>query len=144
MADKPRAEKVGPGTLTLGETGSDMDISCQVSAVTLEPDKDEDDPINLLCGESVSGAIEYSWKLNATILQDWSSEGINKWSLDNAGETVEFEFSPRTDGPVITGELVVDPLAIGGDVGSKPNSEVEWNLVGSPTWDDDGDGDGDD
>src|SRR5699024_7374506 len=92
------------------------------------------DPIPVLCGSEVPGAIRYKWAMKATILQDWSPEGINKWSLENAGKQMPFTFTPKTNGPTITGTLVVDPLAIGGDVGTKPTSEVEWTLAGAPQW----------
>lgn len=127
-------EKVGPGTLTIGEIGTEQDISCRVSSILLEPEKDQDDAIPVLCGDNVPGAIRYTWQMTATILQDWSPEGINKWSLTNAGVELPYTFVPKTLGPTITGTLVVDPLAIGGTVGSKPTSEVEWTLVGQPVW----------
>ena len=133
MADVVTTEKVGPGTLTIGEGGTEQDISCRVSSIVLEPDKDEDDPIPVLCGNEVPGAIRYKWAMKATILQDWSPEGINKWSLQNAGTQLPFTFTPNSAaGFEVSGEVVIRPATIGGDVDTENTSEVEWSLPKRP------------
>ncbi|MCQ4120406.1 hypothetical protein [Rhodococcus tibetensis] len=128
-----KSYKMGPGTLSLGEVGTVIDISCQITAAQLVPDKNADDDLPTLCGDVLPGEITYSWSLNATIVQDLTEGGINLWSLTNAGVQVPFKFTPSTAvGQEFTGILTVDPLAIGGDVKTKPTAEVEWALVGPP------------
>ncbi|MFC9895039.1 hypothetical protein ACFVMC_15245 [Nocardia sp. NPDC127579] len=128
-----KSYKMGPGTLTLGEVGTLIDISCQITSATLTPDKDKEDDLNTLCGDVVPGEVTYSWALNATIVQDLTTGGINEWSLTHAGEQVPFKFVPNTAlEKGYQGVLTVDPLAIGGDVRTRPTSDVEWSLVGQP------------
>jgi hypothetical protein len=46
---------------------------------------------------------------------------------------VPFTFAPFGDaGRSITGELVVDPLDVGGDVGKKNTSDLKWACLGEP------------
>ncbi|MBF6085297.1 hypothetical protein IU485_28410 [Nocardia cyriacigeorgica] len=130
-----RSYKMGPGTLQLGETGTQIDISCQITSARLTPDKDEDDALNTLCGDTVPGEVTYAWTLNATIVQDLAADGINAWSLTHAGEQVPFTFTPNTAlGATASGTLTVDPLAIGGDVKTRPTADVEWSVVGQPVY----------
>ncbi|WP_069160079.1 hypothetical protein [Nocardia altamirensis] len=129
-----RSFKMGPGTLTLGATGTLIDISCQITSAVLKPDKDKEDDLRTLCGDVVPGEITYSWTLNATIVQDLSTGGINEWSLTHAGEQQPFKFVPNTLlDRGFQGTLTVDPLSIGGEVKTRPTAEVEWSLVGQPT-----------
>lgn len=128
-----KSYKMGPGTLSLGEVGTLLDISCQITSAQLVPDKDSDDDLPTLCGDVLPGEITYAWSLNATIVQDLTEGGVNLWSLTHAGEQVPFKFTPSTAvGQEFTGILTVDPLAIGGEVKTKPTAEVEWALVGPP------------
>ncbi|WP_330182822.1 hypothetical protein OHB26_03665 [Nocardia sp. NBC_01503] len=125
--------KMGPGTLTLGDVGTNIDISCQITSATLSPDKNKDDDLNTLCGGVLAGEITYDWTLKATIIQDLSTNGINTWSLTHAGEQVPFKFVPNTVlDKGFQGTLTVDPLAIGGDVKTRPTADVEWSVVGQP------------
>lgn len=125
--------KMGPGTLVLGEVGSEQDISCQITTARLTPNKNQEDAVSTLCGDSIPGEVDYTWSLNATMLQDLTTGGINEWSMTNAGTEQPFTFTPNTTlGASVTGTIVVDPLAIGGDVKSRPTAEVEWSVVGQP------------
>lgn len=128
---------VGPGTLTIGETGTLLDVSCQVTEVMLSPDKDQEDAVNTLCGDSLAGDITYTFTLKGTLVQDWSPAGVNKFCHTNRGLQLPFTFTPSTaDGPTITGELIVDPIDTGGKVKSKPFAEFEFTVIGDPLWTD--------
>ncbi|WP_024794197.1 hypothetical protein [Tomitella biformata] len=126
--------KMGPGTLTIGETGTLQDMSCQITSAKLSPDKDAEDDLNVLCGDVVPGEVTYTWTLNGTLVQDLSPDGVNLWSLTNAGAQLPFTFTPSTAvGQAFAGIVTVDPLEIGGDVKTKPTADFEWSLVGQPT-----------
>lgn len=131
---------MGPGTLTVGETGSEKDFSCQLITATLTPDKDEEDDMKTLCGGTVPGAVVYTWTLEGEMIQDTliGTSSLIKWTWDQKGVTVPFTFEPATGTGLasITGNLVIDPLPLGGDVGSKPTSEFEFKVVGDPVWGD--------
>ena len=48
--------KFGPGTLTIGEVGTPIDISCQIEYASVAWDKSKDDDVQVLCGDVVPGA----------------------------------------------------------------------------------------
>lgn len=126
--------KLGPGTLKLGPTTTALDVSCQLTNAVLTPDKDTEDPVTVLCGDTIPGASTYQWKITGTALVDVSAGGMAQFTWTNQNKIVAFEFVPNTDAAAsFSGELVVDPLAIGGDSGKNMTQDFEWSLVGSPT-----------
>ena len=130
------ATKLGPGVLTIGATGTDLDMSCQVSAAKVEWDKDKEDDTPVLCGETVGGGITYSAKLTMSVLLDLSDQGMVDYTWLHKGEQHPFVFEPNTDaGKAVTGTLTVDPLDVGGDEVKKNMSvDAEWDIVGEPAW----------
>ena len=128
--------KLGPGTLTLGETGTSQDASCQLTGAVVAWDKDKADDITVLCGDVVAGGTTYSATLSGTFLQDLSADdGIVAYSWANKGLAVAFTFTPNTDaGATVTGTLIIDPIDVGStdDYGSTMTSDFEWDCVGEP------------
>ena len=127
------------GKLTLGVTP--LDISCQVTAVSVNPTENvtTDDAIHVLCGEVLpqSDTVDYSYTLSGTVLQDLATAGVVDYTWDNAGQQVTFSFTPDdslTTDPVITGTVRIIPLTIGGEVPSRPTSDFEWAIIGTPTF----------
>jgi hypothetical protein len=132
------ANKFGPGTLKLGPTATAIDYSCQVTALQVEWDKDTEDPLYVLCGETVPGGTTYSATLTGTVLQDLDGDpvsGLVFYTWANKGNVVAFEFIPNNDiGAKVTGSVVIDPLSVGGDeYAATMTSEFEWDIVGVPT-----------
>lgn len=126
---------MGPGTLTIGVSGTLIEISCQITEATLSPDKNEEDALNTLCGDVLAGDVTYTWTLKGTVVQDWSDAGINKYCHDNAGTQQPFSFIPDTaDGPTLSGTLTVDPIDFGGKVKTKPTADFEFSVQGKPVW----------
>lgn len=131
----PKADKLGPGLLTIGEAGAAIDISCRLSAARVEWDKDKEDDTPVLCGETIAGATTYTSQLAGTIAQDLSADnGIVEFSWTHKGEQFPFVFVPSTDaGKQVTGQVIVDPLQVGGDeVKKNMMSDFEWDIVGDP------------
>ena len=134
-APRRQIETLGPGSLVFGATGSVLDISCQVSNAVIEFDKDTEDDETMLCGDVIAGDRVYTAQLNFVAKQDYQLDGIIDWTWKHAGEQVPFEFIPRlTSSASVTGQVIVDPVNIGGDVKSRNNSEAEWNIVGMPAF----------
>lgn len=131
-----KVTKFGPGTLTIGEVGTLVDVSCQVISCQVEWDKDKDDDIVVLCGESVAGSTIYTASLTGEMFQDAAdAAGILAVSWTNKGTTVPFSFTPSTEaGTECAGDLVLDPLTFGSDE-PKANmtSDFTWACVGEPT-----------
>lgn len=128
-----RSTTLGPGVLEFGETGSLMDFSCQVTAVTVSVEADRDDPTPTLCGDNLVGESTYNGTLEATIVQDLERDGVVAWSWEHKGETVPVRFIPSTvAGAEVTGSVVVDPISIGGDVKVRNTSDISWAFAGEP------------
>jgi hypothetical protein len=131
------ATKLGPGTLTIGAAPpAGIDLSCQLSAAKVAWDKDKEDDTPVLCGETIAGSTTYTAKLSGTVLLDLSDGGMVDFTWDNKGEQFPFVFIPNDDaGKAVTGELIVDPLDVGGDEVKKNMSvDFEWDIVGDPVW----------
>lgn len=133
------ATKLGPGLLTIGGAPpAGLDLSCQVSAAKVEWDKDKEDDTPVLCGESVAGGVTYTAKLTASVLLDLSDAGMVDFTWDNKGGQYPFVFTPNnTAAKSVTGDVIVDPLDVGGDEVKKNMSvDIEWDIVGEPVWGD--------
>jgi hypothetical protein len=127
--------KLGPGTLTVGATGTPVDFSCQVTAARVEWNVSADDPTVVLCGDSVPGARKYDAHITATIFSDLGlATGIVEYSWAHKGESVPFEFVPATDvAQGVSGTLILDPISVGGDeAGANMTSDIDWTIVGDP------------
>ena len=128
--------KLGPGTVSIGATGTEVDFSCQVTAAHVDWEADADDPTVVLCGDSVPGARRYSSTFAGTLLSDLGlAGGIVEYSWQHKGEQLPFVFVPSTDaGKEVNGTLILDPLSVGGEeAGANMTSDFEWALVGDPT-----------
>src|SRR3954462_3445352 len=112
--------RLGPGTLTLtpdpgGTTPTPVDFSCQLANAVVSWDKDTDDDITVLCGDTVAGAATYTSTFSGAMLQDLAdAAGIVAFSWDNKGAQVGFDFTPNTAAAAtVTGIVTVDPLDVG-------------------------------
>jgi hypothetical protein len=130
------ATKLGPGKLTIGDIATGLDLSCQLSAAKVTWDKDKEDDTEVLCGETIAGGITYTAKLAMTVLLDLSDQGMVDFTWTNKGQQYPFVFEPSTaEAKAVVGELIVDPLDVGGDEVKKNMSvDAEWDCVGEPTW----------
>lgn len=135
MAIKRPIVSLGPGSLVFGATGSQLDISCQVTACKVTYDNDKEDDLPTLCGDTISGEKIYTAKLEFSLGQDLEKDGAIDWSLKNRGKEVPVAFIPK-EGEVakFAGTVVVDPIEFGGDVKKRNISDAEWDFVGMPTF----------
>jgi hypothetical protein len=127
--------KLGPGELSVGATGTETDFTCQIIGARVEWSVDADDPVQVLCGESVPGDRIYSAELTGSLYQDLGlATGIVAYSWANPGAVVPFVFVPSTTaGQAVTGELIMDPISVGGDeAGANMTSDFAWAIVGEP------------
>jgi hypothetical protein len=127
--------KLGPGTLVIGETTGEIDVSCALSAAGLSVEKEQDDPVPVLCGDYVAATAEYAASLTGTLLLDLADpDSIYYYASIHRGEQVAATFTPNTAaGMVITGIITIDPLGIEGDVRANITAEFEWAFVAYPT-----------
>lgn len=129
--------RLGPGEFTFGPTGTPMDASCQLANAVVAWEKDADDDITTLCGDTAAGSVIYTATISGTLLQDLTEEdGVVAYTWSNKGLAVDFTFTPNTAaGATVTGVVVIDPLDVGSteDYGAVMTSDFEWACVGEPT-----------
>lgn len=132
----PTVSKLGPGLLTIGPAGTEQDISCRLSAAWVKWDKDKEDDVPVLCGETIAGAATYTATLTGTFAQDLGeTTSFVEYTWANKGQTQPFVFVPSTsDGKQVEGNVTLDPIDVGGDeVKKNMMSDFEWDCVGEPT-----------
>lgn len=133
-----KTTKLGPGTLTvtIAGAGTPLDFSCQASKAKVTPAVDQADDVTMLCGDVKPGARDYTATLDVTVDQDLEDPaGFVYATWTNRGEVASVTFTPNTEtGGTVTGNVVVDPVTIGGDeAGADMTSDFTWAFVGFPT-----------
>ena len=128
---------LGPGTLTIGEIGTEIDVSCMVNGARIAAEKDEADDVKALCGSVFPGSVTYTANLSGNLNVD-SETGTGLFALSWAtpGSQHGFSFTPSTEGGTsAAGTLVVDPLDFGADAYGDPlASDFEFSIVGDVTY----------
>lgn len=129
---------LGPGTLEIGTTGSEIDISCYVNNAVIAADKSADDDRTMLCGDVLPGSVTYTYTLSGNMDSDHENGAASFFALTqaNPGSQYSYTFTPNTtEGTTAAGTLTVDPLAFGADEMGQPlQSDFEFALVGKPTY----------
>ena len=132
-----RTEVLGPGTLKVGATGTEVDASCLINNAVITWDKDEGDSTTKLCGDVRAGSTTYTAKLSGNLDTDSAdSDGLFALSINEKGTQQSFEFVPNTAAVTkAVGTLIIDPLDFGADeMGADMTSDFEWTIVGDPTF----------
>lgn len=130
--------KVGPGTLTLGESGSALAVHQQMTKCELTPAENvtTEPDIDLLDGTTIDGedTVSTKYTLAGSLLQDYSTGGVVDFTWDNNGQNVPFSFTPK-DGtaPTLTGTVRVVALKIGGEAKKRADADFSWAVIGTPT-----------
>lgn len=133
----PKTTKLGPGVLKIGETGTEIDISCNLIGARIKTNVDSEDPVTYLCGDSEPGSMTFDHELTGTLNIDVLDGAASLFDLSwtAKGETQSFTYTPFTGVVSAAGELVITPLDLGADAyGDKLNSEFTWPLVGDPVF----------
>lgn len=127
--------KTGQGKFVIGEADDITTFDSQVLSIVLEPDVSKGDSRQVLSGETAAGERTETWTITGTLFNDFGSESsLVEYCFTARGTEKPFKFTPATaSGKEISGLLVIEPIAIGGDVGETPESDFEFELVGEPT-----------
>lgn len=127
----------GPGTLQIGETGSEIDASCFVNGLRITASKDEGDSTTKLCGTVKPGKITYTYSMTGNLdIDSDNAAGLFALSQAEPGSQQPFTFTPDTETETAaSGVLVIDPMDFGADeYGDDMTSDIEWTLVGKPEY----------
>jgi hypothetical protein len=128
----------GPGTFSIGSVGTPLDLTAQVTALSVEFSEEVDDSVPTLSGESLEGEATYPATLTGTLIQDLTDAGMFDYTWTNKGSIVPFTFTPSTAaGRSVTGSVRVAPLNLGGDVKKKNTTDFTWTVIGDPVLGDD-------
>jgi hypothetical protein len=129
----PTVRKLGPGVLSVGAAGSPLDISNRCTSVTVKWGVKTEDDVLTLAGTTESGDRTYTATLEANVYQDDLTDGgIIDYTWTNKGTVQPAVYTPYTGGKSITGDVVIDPIDVGGEVGKKNKSDIKWAFVGEP------------
>lgn len=134
---EPDVFNLGPGTLTIGQTATPIDISCLVNNAVIAADKEQGDSTTKLCGTVRPGSVSYTYTLSGNMDTDVAdAAGFFALSQTQAGKELDYVFTPSTEaGTTATGKLTVDPLDFGGDTtGETMVSDFEFALTGAPVY----------
>lgn len=132
-----KSTKLGPGTLSLGDTGSATEFGGQVTNMRITNSVDEEDNIPVLSGEELAGDETYGFELAGTLIQDYETGNLLEWCHENRGKEVPFTFVPNTEAArAIRGRVKVRPVDIGGDVKKTNTSDFTFKGVGDYSFSD--------
>lgn len=135
---QPGVAQFGPGTLTIGATGSEIDASVLLNKCTISATKDQSDPTTKLSGAVRAGKVSYRYEMTGNVDVDiaTSAGGLFALSQSAPGSEQPFKFTPSTAaGTAAAGTLVIDPLDFGADeYGADMTSDFTWSLVGAPAY----------
>jgi hypothetical protein len=129
--------KLGPGTLTIGEVGSSIDVACLVNGARIAATKNQTDPTTKLCGTVRPGSTSYTYEFTGNIDTDIAdAAGLFALSQSAAGTEQPFTFVPNTEaGTEASGVLILDPLDFGADeYGADLTSDFTFAIVGTPAY----------
>ena len=75
-----------------------------------------------------------TWVVNVDYAQDWETVGsFAQYLFDNAGQTVDLEFRPKSGGIGFKASVIITPGAIGGAINSYMTASVSLGVTGKPT-----------
>lgn len=123
------AQKLGPGRLTIGETGTPTEWGAYTTNTRLEPEVDDGDTMWFLDNTSDNDETE-SYVLAGTIAQTYDAESLLLFCHENRGKKLPFTFVPSDDSDLIaSGTIRIRAVSIGGDVKVKNTSDFEFPGV---------------
>ena len=127
---------LGPGTLTVGNPGTD--VSCEVLGGRITHEYEEVTARRTpLCGNEKPAARKRNDGLTFTLENDLTATGLYSWLLANDLTTQPFVFTPNTaDGASWSGSFLATlPADVGADeFGAPLGSTVTWDGVGAFTF----------
>ena len=126
-----QAMKLGDGSLEFTLNEAKMSFSGQSTKTLYSPEYKVEDPTDVLNGEQYQEPGKLSGKISGELLQDYGTNSLLVWCHEHAGEIAQFEFVPNTAGALqISGECMITPVDVGGDVAKTNSASYEFPVVG--------------
>lgn len=122
-----KSHKLGPGSLKLGATGSEVEFAIALRSCAVEPETDDGDTVPVLSGDEFSDGDDDSYQLTGAIFENYDMDSLQIWAHINHGTVVPFLFRPDNDKALgVQGEVTVRRIGIGGDVKERNEKDFEW------------------
>lgn len=122
---------VGPGKLTFSSPAGSFESQITAARVTVNSKRSDD--LKVLSGESIPGESDYTYTLEGSCLQDLKKSGFTEFTWTNMGKPASFSYTPNNKlAAKVEGQVVVDPITIGGTVGERATSDFAFPCVGKP------------
>lgn len=127
----------GPGELTIGGAGEEIDVSCLINNAILSASPTTADPTTKLCGSQRQGSTTYACSLSGNIDIDPHTGESSLFCLSWAepGTEQPFTFTPDSDnGTTASGTLIIQPLDFGslGAYGDDLTADFEFQVLWKP------------
>lgn len=127
-----KADRLGPGTLTLGEVGSTREFGSQVSKLELTPDDSDGDALVVLDGQEMTDDADDSATLEGEFYQEYGMDSLVKWCWDHHRDEMPFTFVPDTAGALtVSGICRIMRVNLGGDVKKRNTAKFAFPIVGN-------------
>jgi hypothetical protein len=128
-------------TFTLSVAGTEIDVSCDVTAATLTPDTPEEIRKRLCGQKTVTGKTV--WSLELTWDQNWAvgatgppvvDPGLSQFLIEHDGELADFSIVWPLEATEATGTIHCKPGAFGGTAGEIAEASLTLGLDGAPVF----------
>ena len=129
--------RLGPGTATFS-TGTTV-VECQITNLRFTPEHEQEDVLATLCDPEPAPIATTTWNMAGTAIQDWEKdapEGFIEFCRTSNQDVVDFEvtFNSTLDPLVVySGQVTIQAVEFGGDVGTQLTSDFEFPVVGDFT-----------
>lgn len=124
------AEKLGPGTLKFGDTGSAKEFQAQTSKTEFKPELKLEDPTGMLDGSDYQAPGEWSGTISGTFFQSYGVDSLIAWCYEHAGEIMPFTFAPKGEtGISFAGRCVIMPVSVGGEAKKTNTTDFEFKVI---------------
>lgn len=130
--------RLGPGTLSFGESASLFAFEQQVTKCEIVPKVTTGSATLVLDGTAVPGKRTEACSIKGTILQDLGADkSIVEWTWKMRGKTVPFEFIPAKKGAkAVRGQCTIEAVGIGGETGDDLTTDFEFDCPSFPSLED--------
>lgn len=127
--------KLRTGVLKFGETGAEVEYGCQATSVIIASSYKEDgDPVEVLCGDSLPAATTVAKSLKITAIQDFDdAAGLMRYLRDHELEEVPFRWQANPQSETAVGTVQVRLGDWGGEVGKRITTAPELPII-TITW----------
>ena len=131
----PNIKRLKYITLTIGT----VSVECQLNSWTLDPGTQDGDRLYTYCPDGVAVAeTDDEPTLQLKLYADWRAEGFSSFLWSNpktvAAFTLDHHPEVATEHVRWTGNVLIQPAPVGGDVRDNEETEITLMVIGEPVF----------